>query len=98
MLLAAGHVPSLTSWRNADVTELLDCMETSFRKDRSQGFGHAHKDDDGLLAGRQRNQSLIPCRVNGFSFSTASTPALEPTQPLIHWVPGIFSRATAAAA
>jgi hypothetical protein len=86
MLLPAAHTSPLRSWRNADITEL------GLHGDRRQSFGHAHKDDDELRAGRRRNQGLIPCTVKGFSFSTSSTPALEPTQPLIQWVPGIFSR------
>jgi hypothetical protein len=62
------------------------------RRLRLESFGRAHKDDDGLRAGRRRNQGLIPHRFKGFSFSTASRPALERTQPPIQLVPGTFAR------
>jgi hypothetical protein len=36
-----------------------------------------------------RGVSLSPSRVKNFLFSTASRPALGPTQPAIQWVPGV---------
>jgi hypothetical protein len=35
-------------------------------------------------------RNLIPGRVKIFLFSTASRPSLGPTQPPIHWVPGVL--------
>jgi hypothetical protein len=61
-LPAAAHKSPLRASRDADVTKLFGCMEASFRKDRSQGFVHAHKNffpiqttGYRLRAGRQRN-------------------------------------------
>jgi hypothetical protein len=43
---------------------------------------------DGLRAGRPRGRSSSPGMVENFLFSTASRPALGPTQLPIQWVPG----------
>jgi hypothetical protein len=43
---------------------------------------------DSLRAGRPRGRSSSPNRVKNVIFSTASRPALGPTQPPIQWVPG----------
>jgi hypothetical protein len=45
---------------------------------------------DWLRAGRPRNRSSSPGRVNNFLFFTSSRPALGSTQPL-QWVPGALS-------
>jgi hypothetical protein len=45
---------------------------------------------DWLRAGRPRVWSSSPGRVKYFLFSAASRPALGPTQPPIHWVPGVL--------
>jgi hypothetical protein len=80
-------------WRkmhNGDLgTANLLLSITIVTKTRRQEAGIAQWYSAGLWAGRSCFESQQVLGI--FLFTTASRPALEPTQPPIQWVPGAFS-------
>jgi hypothetical protein len=66
-----------------------------FVRDKESLISHTHvcvsyyRYSDWLRADRLRDQSSSPGRGKNFLYSTASGPALGPTQPSIQWVPGV---------